>query len=79
MKTVDLFAKNLQTAMKDRNLTEIVDIVFVSDHGMADISNPEWVYIDDYLAKKLLISLNTRMVGHRWDYDSLPRPTPPSI
>ena len=49
---VDLFARNLQTAVKDCNLTEIVGIVFVSDHGMADTSHPEWVYIDDYLGKE---------------------------
>ena len=54
MKTVDLFAKNLQAALKDRNLTEIVDIVIVSDHGMADTSHPEWVHIDDYLDKQAL-------------------------
>ena len=54
LKTVDLFAKNLRDALEARNLTEIVDIVFVSDHGMADTSNPEWVYIDDYLGKQAL-------------------------
>lgn len=54
LKTIDLFAKNLQTALKARNLTEIVDTIFVSDHGMADTSNPEWVYIDDYLGKQAL-------------------------
>ena len=52
MKTVDLFSENLQAALKDRNLTEIVDIVIVSDHGMADTSHPEWVYVDDYLGKE---------------------------
>ena len=40
--------------MKVRNLAEIVDIVFVSDHGMADTSDPKWVYIDDYLGKEAL-------------------------
>ena len=49
MKAVDVFAKDLHTCLKARNLTEIVDIVFVSDHGMADTSHPEWVYVDDYL------------------------------
>ena len=52
MKAVDVFAKDLHKALKSRNLTEIVDIVFVSDHGMADTSHPEWVYIDDYLDKQ---------------------------
>ena len=54
LKTVDLFAKNLQDALEVRNLTEIVDVIFVSDHGMTDTSNPEWVYIDDYLGKQAL-------------------------
>ncbi|KAI5114638.1 hypothetical protein M0805_004157, partial [Coniferiporia weirii] len=31
------------------NLTEIVDVVFVSDHGMTDTSHPELVYLDDIL------------------------------
>ena len=52
MKTVDLFAKDLQDALESRNLAEIVDVVFVSDHGMADTSHPEWVYIDDYLGEQ---------------------------
>jgi len=54
LQSVDLFAKDLHKALKARNLTEIVDIVFVSDHGMADTSHPEWVYIDDYLDKQAL-------------------------
>ena len=54
LKTVDVFARDLCSALKARNLTEIVDIVFVSDHGMADTSHPEWVYIDDYLGKQAL-------------------------
>ena len=54
MKTVDLFAKDLQSALRARNLTGIVDVIFVSDHGMADTSHPEWVYIDDYLGKQAL-------------------------
>ncbi|KAJ7625296.1 alkaline-phosphatase-like protein [Mycena polygramma] len=46
---VDVFAKDLHTALKVRNLTEIVDIVFVSDHGMTDTSHPELIYMDDIL------------------------------
>lgn len=38
--------------MESRNLAEIVDVIFVSDHGMADTSHPEWVYIDDYLGEQ---------------------------
>ncbi|KAF5382470.1 hypothetical protein D9615_002739 [Tricholomella constricta] len=46
---VDDFAKDLQSALHARNLTDIVDIVFVSDHGMTDTSDPELVYMDDIL------------------------------
>ncbi|EIW74717.1 Phosphodiest-domain-containing protein [Coniophora puteana RWD-64-598 SS2] len=46
---VDVFAKELQESLADRNLTDIVDIIFVSDHGMTDTSHPEWFFIDDIL------------------------------
>ncbi|KAI9508874.1 midasin nuclear AAA ATPase [Russula earlei] len=35
-----------------RNLTDIVDVVFVSDHGMTDTSHPELVYIDEILGEE---------------------------
>lgn len=44
-----MFAKNLHDSLAARNLTDIVDIIFVSDHGMTDTSHPESVYIDDIL------------------------------
>lgn len=47
--TVDTFAKDLHESLEARNLTDIVDIIFVSDHGMTDTSHPELVYIDDIL------------------------------
>ncbi|KAJ7451621.1 Phosphodiest-domain-containing protein [Mycena latifolia] len=46
---VDVFAKNLHTALQARNLSDIVDVVFVSDHGMTDTSHPEHIYMDDIL------------------------------
>ncbi|KAG2010001.1 nucleotide pyrophosphatase, variant 2 [Coprinopsis cinerea AmutBmut pab1-1] len=46
---VDSFAKDLNAALEARNLTNIVDIVFVSDHGMTDTSDPEVIYLDDIL------------------------------
>jgi len=48
---VDVFARDLHRSLKARNLTEIVDIVFVSDHGMTDTSHPEMVYMDDILGQ----------------------------
>ncbi|KAK7468996.1 hypothetical protein VKT23_003492 [Stygiomarasmius scandens] len=44
---VDLFANQLHLGLVERNLTDIVDIVFVSDHGMADTAHPTLIYIDD--------------------------------
>jgi predicted AlkP superfamily pyrophosphatase or phosphodiesterase len=35
-----------------RNLTDIVDVVFVSDHGMTDTRHPELLYIDDILGEE---------------------------
>jgi predicted AlkP superfamily pyrophosphatase or phosphodiesterase len=49
---VDVFAKDLHTSLKARNLTDIVDIVFVSDHGMTDTSHPELIYMDDILGEE---------------------------
>jgi len=34
-----------------RNLNDIVDVVFVSDHGMTDTGHPELLYIDDILGE----------------------------
>jgi predicted AlkP superfamily pyrophosphatase or phosphodiesterase len=35
-----------------RNLNDIVDVVFVSDHGMTDTEDPEVLYIDDFLGEE---------------------------
>ena len=49
LKQVDVFARDLHDEIEARNLTDIVDIVFVSDHGMTDTSHPELIFIDDIL------------------------------
>ncbi|OJT08147.1 hypothetical protein TRAPUB_943 [Trametes pubescens] len=51
LKQVDIFARDLHDAIEARNLTDIFDIVFVSDHGMTDMSHPELVYVDDILGE----------------------------
>ncbi|KAG1894240.1 nucleotide pyrophosphatase [Suillus fuscotomentosus] len=48
---VDLFARNLTQALGERNLTHIVDIIFVSDHGMTDMSHPTWIYVDEIVGE----------------------------
>ncbi|KAN0127415.1 Phosphodiest domain containing protein [Lactarius tabidus] len=51
LRYVDKFARDLHDSLVARNLTEIVDVIFVSDHGMTDTSRPELVYIDDLLGE----------------------------
>jgi predicted AlkP superfamily pyrophosphatase or phosphodiesterase len=46
-----MFAKDLHTQLKARNLTDIIDIVFVSDHGMVDTTAFVNVYIDKILGE----------------------------
>ncbi|KAF6755785.1 alkaline-phosphatase-like protein [Ephemerocybe angulata] len=48
---VDQFARNLHKSLAARNLGSIVDIIFVSDHGMTDTSHPTLVYMDDILGE----------------------------
>jgi predicted AlkP superfamily pyrophosphatase or phosphodiesterase len=36
----------------DRNLTHIVDIIYVSDHGMTDTSAQRVAYLDDIIGEK---------------------------
>ncbi|RXW25325.1 hypothetical protein EST38_g514 [Candolleomyces aberdarensis] len=54
---VDAFAKDLHNAMEARHLGSIVDIIFVSDHGMADTSHPEPIYMDDILGPEGLSAI----------------------
>lgn len=48
---VDTFARNLHTKLVERNLTDIVDLVFVSDHGMVDTTTFTDIYIDKILGE----------------------------
>ena len=46
---VDRFARDLHSALSMRNLSTIVDIVFVSDHGMTDTQHVEFIYLEDII------------------------------
>ncbi|KAF8338761.1 alkaline-phosphatase-like protein [Cantharellus anzutake] len=48
---VDKFAASIHASLKQRNLTQIVDVIFVSDHGMTNTSNTRLVYLDDVMGK----------------------------
>ena len=49
LKAVDEFARQVHDAIVQRNLTDIVDVIFVSDHGMTDTSNVQLIYLDNIL------------------------------
>jgi predicted AlkP superfamily pyrophosphatase or phosphodiesterase len=49
LKYVDSFIHNITTGISDRNATEIVNLVIVSDHGMSPTSNSRLVYLDEIL------------------------------
>jgi Type I phosphodiesterase / nucleotide pyrophosphatase len=49
LEAVDEFARQIHDAIVQRNLTDIIDVIFVSDHGMTDTSNVRLVYLDDIL------------------------------
>lgn len=66
LQQVDIFAKDLHTGLQARNLTDIVDIVFVSDHGMTDTSHPELIFMDDILGSDGL-----KMIEHEDGWPSM--------
>jgi len=51
LQEVDSFVEDLLDSLSSRNITDIVNIIFVSDHGMTDMSHPELIYMDDILGE----------------------------
>ncbi len=49
---MDQFAAAVIASLADRNLTDIVDVIYVSDHGMTSTSNMRLVYLDDILGEE---------------------------
>jgi len=48
---IDSWAGNLTASLQARNLSDIVNVVILSDHGMADTSAPELIYMDEILGE----------------------------
>ncbi|GAA5823294.1 hypothetical protein JCM11251_007556 [Rhodosporidiobolus azoricus] len=55
---VDEFIKGLFDEVERRNLTEVVEVVVVSDHGMADSDNSKLIYLDDLLSPELFAQID---------------------
>jgi predicted AlkP superfamily pyrophosphatase or phosphodiesterase len=54
IKAVDSMLHDLFLGLESRNLTEIVNLVIVSDHGMATTSKDKLVYLEDIVDTKLI-------------------------
>ncbi|GAA5894436.1 hypothetical protein JCM6882_004821 [Rhodosporidiobolus microsporus] len=46
---LDEFVRQIVEKVDERNLTDVVDVVVVSDHGMTETSNDRLIYLDDLL------------------------------
>ncbi|KAF9491782.1 Phosphodiest-domain-containing protein [Pleurotus eryngii] len=66
LQQVDGFARDLHAELQARNLTDIVDTIFVSDHGMTDTSHPEFIYMDDILGAD-----GVKMIEHEDGWPSM--------
>ena len=55
---VDAMLGNLFTGIEERNLTDIVNIVIVSDHGMATTATERLVQLDDFIDLGLVAHLD---------------------
>lgn len=49
---MDEFAKGVFDLLQERNLTQLVDVIFVSDHGMTSTDNERLVFLDDILGEE---------------------------
>lgn len=69
---IDVFARDLHHSLLSRNLSQIVDVIFVSDHGMGDTSEVEWIYLDgDDILGTFLLRRSFRLLDELKFTDSL--------
>lgn len=57
LKEMDKFSQSLHSILSSRNLLNIVNIIYVSDHGMIETSNERLVFLDDILGKEGIESI----------------------
>lgn len=54
IKAVDGMIGNLLAGLEQRNITDLINIIIVSDHGMASTSNDRLIYLDDIIDMSLI-------------------------
>ncbi|KAH0446003.1 hypothetical protein IEQ34_025162 [Dendrobium chrysotoxum] len=59
LRAVDHYIQQLFLSLAERNVTDLVNVIVVSDHGMTFTSNDRLIYLDDVLGKHLFDSLVT--------------------
>ncbi|QPG75997.1 hypothetical protein FOA43_003383 [Brettanomyces nanus] len=54
LKYVDEYLKGIYVNLSERNLLDVVNVIILSDHGMAPTSNGRIIYLDDIVGKENL-------------------------
>ncbi|KAI8461671.1 alkaline-phosphatase-like protein [Phakopsora pachyrhizi] len=71
LEEMDRFVESLRRVLETRHLDEIVDLVFVSDHGMASSDDSRVLYLDEILGKTYYDQIKHRdgwpLVGLRFE------------
>lgn len=57
----DLFIASIWNSIRSRNLTQVVDLIVVSDHGMTSTSNSRLIYLNDLLGPSLFSQLKQEL------------------
>lgn len=51
LREMDKFSEALHAVLSERNLLNIVNVIYVSDHGMTETANERVVYLDEVLGE----------------------------
>lgn len=54
LRKVDKYIKSIYEGISSRKLEDIVNVIIVSDHGMAPTSNSRLIYLDDLVGEKFM-------------------------
>ncbi|KAK9461463.1 alkaline-phosphatase-like protein [Lipomyces oligophaga] len=54
LKEIDEMVSTIMSGLDERNMTSIINVVVVSDHGMASTANDRLIFLDDLIDTKLI-------------------------
>lgn len=64
---MDKFSKALDSILAERNLQNIANVIYVSDHGMAETANEKVVFLEDILGEDGMAAIESKKDGHLSD------------